>query len=156
MKKFFTLLLFASLMTAPNVFADGDDNNTGGNNGGNNSGNDGGNNGGDTQTPPTPPSDGPITFNPLDPTNPDPGKIKPRSLSAVSGWCANGTIQLYFSQDMGLVSVTVTNITTGNVWYSDAESSDGVIFIDIEPIAGCYTITIETQTAGAYYGEFML
>lgn len=151
MKKFFTLLLFASLMTAPNVFADGDDNNTGGNNGGN----DGGNNGGDTQTPPTPPEKIPISPNPL-PGNPDPGQLGPRSLSAVSGWCANGTIQLYFAQDMGLVSVTVTNITTGNVWYSDAESSDGVIFIDIEPIAGCYTITIETQTAGAYYGEFML
>ena len=151
MKKFFTLLLFASLMTAPNVFADGGDNNTGGNNGGNDSGN----NGGDTQTPPTPPEKIPISPNPL-PGNPDPGKLGPRSLSAINGWCANGTIQLYFSQDMGLVSVTVTNITTGNVWYSDAESSDGVIFIDIEPIAGCYTITIETQTAGAYYGEFML
>lgn len=126
MKKFFTLLLLASLLTAPFVtYADDDD-------------------------PPKP-----IVVNPL-PGNPDPGKLGPRSLSAINGWCANSTIQLYFSQDMGLVSVTVTNITTGNVWYSDAESSDGVIFIDIEPIAGCYTITIETQTAGAYYGEFML
>ena len=92
MKKFFTLLLLASLLTAPNVFADGDDNNTGGNNGGN----DGGNNGGDTQTPPTPPEKIPISPNPL-PGNPDPGQLGPRSLSAVSGWCANGTIQLYFS-----------------------------------------------------------
>lgn len=151
MKKFFTLLLFVSLMTAPNVFADGNDNNTGGNNGGSDSGN----NGGDTQTPPTPPEKIPITPNPF-PGNPDPGKLGPRSLSAISGWCANDTIQLYFAQDMGLVSVTVTNITTGNVWYSDAESSDGVAIIDIEPIAGCYTITIETQTSGTYYGEFML
>lgn len=156
MKKFFTLLLLASLMTAPNVFADGDDNNTGGNNGGNNSGNDSGNNGGDTQTPPTPPSDGPITFNPIDPGNPDPGKIKPRSLSAISGWCANDTIQLFFAQDMGTVFVTVINTTTGDMWYCNAESSDGVAIIDIESIAGCYTITIETQTSGTYYGAFSL
>ena len=126
MKKIFTLLLLASLLTAPFVtYADDDD-------------------------PPKP-----IVVNPL-PGNPEPGKINPRSLSAVSGWCANGTIQLYFSQDMGLVSVTVTNITTGNVWYSDAESSDGVVIIAFEPTPGNYTVTIETQTSGTYYGEFAL
>lgn len=139
MKKFFTLLLLAGIVATPNVFADEEI----------------------PQTPPPPPTPTPTPTPipiPFDPLDPEPGDVKerPRSLSAVSGWCANGTIQLYFAQDMGLVSVTVTNITTGNVWYSDAESSDGVIFIDIEPIAGCYTITIETQTAGAYYGEFML
>ncbi len=141
MKKFFTLLLLAGIVATPNVFADEEI----------------------PQTPPPPPTPTPTPTPtpipiPFDPLDPEPGDIKerPRSLSAVSGCCANGTIQLYFAQDMGLVSVTVTNITTGNVWYSDAESSDGVIFIDIEPIAGCYTITIETQTAGAYYGEFML
>ena len=141
MKKFFTLLFLAGIAATPNVFADEEI----------------------PQTPPTPPTPTPTPTPtpipiPFDPLDPEPGDVKerPRSLSAVSGWCANGTIQLYFSQDMGLVSVTVTNITTGNVWYSDAESSDGVIFIDIEPIAGCYTITIETQTSGTYYGEFML
>lgn len=151
MKKFFTLLLFASLMTAPNVFADGDDNNTGGNNGGNDSGN----NGGDTQTPPTPPEKIPISPNPF-PGNPDPGKLGPRSLSAISGWCANDTIQLFFAQDMGTVFVTVINTTTGDMWYCNAESSDGVVVIEFEPTPGNYTITIETQTAGTYYGEFAL
>lgn len=141
MKKFFTLLLLAGIAATPNVFADEEI----------------------PQTPPPPPTPTPTPTPtpipiPFDPLDPEPGDIKerPRSLSAINGCCANGTIQLYFSQDMGLVSVTVTNITTGNVWYSDAESSDGVIFIDIEPIAGCYTITIETQTSGTYYGEFML
>lgn len=158
MKKFFTFLLLAGILVTPNVFADENDGNNNGNSGGNNNENTGGDNNGDNNgnnDGNTTPPGGPISIGPMNPT-PDPGKINPRSLSAVSGWCANGTIQLYFSQDMGLVSVTVTNITTGNVWYSDAESSDGVIFIDIEPIAGCYTITIETQTSGTYYGEFML
>ena len=130
MKKIFTLLLLASLLTAPFVtYAD-----------------DGGED--------IPPEKIPIGPGPI--PNPEPGKLEPRSLSAINGWCANGTIQLYFSQDMGLVSVTVTNITTGNVWYSDAESSDGVVIIDFEPTPGNYTVTIETQTSGTYYGEFAL
>lgn len=125
MKKIFTFLVFASLLTAPFVTYAED------------------------ETPPKP-----IVANPI--PNPDPGKLGPRSLSAINGVCANNTIQLCFAQDMGTVLITVVNTSLGETWYCSAESSDGVAIIDIEPIAGCYTITIETQTSGTYYGEFML
>lgn len=126
MKKIFTLLLWASLLTAPFVtYADDDD-------------------------PPKP-----IVVNPL-PGNPEPGKLEPRSLSAISGWCANDTIQLFFAHDMGTVFVTVVNTSLGSLWYCNAESSDGVVIIDFEPTPGNYTVTIETQTSGTYYGEFAL
>ena len=129
MKKLFIALAFTLLITPFNTYAD---------------------DGGDI-----PPAI-PIPIGPGGSSNPDPGKINPRSLSAISGWCANDTVQLFFAQDMGTVFVTVINTTTGDMWYCNAESSDGVAIIDIEPIAGCYTITIETQTSGTYYGEFML
>lgn len=141
MKKIFTLLLLASLLATPNVFADDEIPQD------------------PPQTPPptpTPtPTPPPIPFEKLDP---EPGQVgnRPRSLSAISGWCANDTIQLFFAHDMGTVFVTVVNTSLGSLWYCNAESSDGVVIIDFEPTPGNYTVTIETQTSGTYYGEFML
>lgn len=130
MKKIFTLLLWASLLTAPFVtYAD-----------------DGGED--------IPPEKIPIGPGPI--PNPEPGKLEPRSLSAISGWCTNDTIQLFFAHDMGTVFVTVVNTSLGSLWYCNAESSDGVVIIDFEPTPGNYTVTIETQTSGTYYGEFAL
>lgn len=158
MKKFFTFLLLAGILVTPNVSADENDGNNNGNSGGNNNENTGGDNNGDNNgnnDGNTTPPGGPISIGPMNPT-PDPGKINPCSLAPVEGWYENGCVEIFFSRNMGVAFVTVTNTTTGDMWYCNAESSDGVAIIDIEPIAGCYTITIETQTSGTYYGEFML
>ena len=129
MKKLFIALAFTLLITPFNTYAD---------------------DGGDI-----PPAI-PIPIGPGGSSNPDPGKINPRSLSAINGVCANNTIQLCFAQDMGTVLITVVNTSLGETWYCSAESSNGVVVIEFEPTPGNYTITIETQTAGTYYGEFML
>lgn len=155
MKKFFTLLLFASLMTAPNVFADEGDDNNNGNSGGNNNENTGGNDDGNNNNGNTPPVGRPITFKPPV-LGPDTGEINPRSLAPVEGWYENGCVEIFFSRDMGVAFVTVTNTNTGDMWYSAADSYDGVILVDINPTAGNYAITVETQFSGTYYGAFAL
>lgn len=63
MKKFVLLLTVGLTLTAPTLWADGDDDNS--------------------QDPPLPPPT-PIPLNPPKP-NPDPGKLEPRSLSPISG-----------------------------------------------------------------------
>ena len=155
MKKFFTLLLLAGILATPNVFADENDGNNNGNSGGNNNENTGGNNNGNNNNGNTPPPDGPIEFQPPIPL-PNPGEINPRSLAPVEGWYENGCVEIFFSRDMGVAFVTVTNTNTGDMWYSAADSCDGVILVDINPTSGNYAITVETQFSGTYYGTFAL
>lgn len=142
MKKFLLLLMVGIILTTPSVFAD---------------------DGGDEEIPQNPPeTTGPPIYIPLPPPtsppgqDPIPGEIKPRSLAPVEGWYENGCVEIFFSRDMGVAFVTVTNTNTGDMWYSAADSCDGVILVDINPTAGNYAITVETQFSGTYYGEFML
>lgn len=158
MKKFFTFLLLAGILVTPNVFADENDGNNNGNSGGNNNENTGGDNNGDNNgnnDGNTTPPGGPISIGPMNPT-PDPGKINPCSLSPIEGWYENGCVEIFFSRNMGVAFVTVTNTNTGDMWYSAADSCDGVILVDINPTSGNYAITIETQFSGTYYGAFAL
>ena len=155
MKKFFTLLLLAGILATPNVFADEGDDNNNGNSGGNNNENTGGNNDGNNNNGNTPPVGGPITFKPPV-LGPDTGKINPCSLSPIEGWYENGCVEIFFSRNMGVAFVTVTNTNTGDMWHSAADSCDGVIIVDINPTAGNYAITVETQFSGTYYGAFAL
>lgn len=134
MKKILALLLAASFLVAPfNLYADDND--------------------GETPPPPPPPQP-PKIFIPK--PNPDGGEINPCSLSPISGQCANGEIEIIFGADFGTVSITAVNNTTGDMWYCTGESSDGLVVLPIDPLSGSYTVTIETQTAGIFVGEFYL
>ena len=134
MKKILALLLAASFLAAPfNLYADDND--------------------GETPPPPPPPQP-PKIFIPK--PNPDGGEINPCSLSPIIGQCATGEIEIIFGADFGAVSITAVNNTTGDMWYCTGESSDGLVVLPIDPLSGSYTVTIETQTAGIFVGEFYL
>ena len=134
MKKYLLLLAAGLLLTTPNVFAE-DEN---------------------EETPPPPPPP-PLVNIPLNPPYPSGGEIQhPRSLAPISGVYTGGVVELYFAVDVGLVSVTVANTTTGEMWFETADSSDGVVTTAIAPSVGSYLVTIETQTAGTFVGEFVL
>ena len=138
MKKILALLLAASFLAAPfNLYADDNDGET-------------------PPPPPPPPIQIPIGPTTPPPNNPDPGEINPCSLSPISGQCANGEIEIIFGADFGTVSITAVNNTTGDMWYCTGESSDGLVVLPIDPLSGSYTVTIETQTAGIFVGEFYL
>lgn len=142
MKKFLLLLMVGIILTTPSVFAD---------------------DGGDEEIPQNPPeaTDPPIYIPLPPPTSPPgqdpiPGEIKPRSLAPVEGWYENSCVEIFFSRNMGVAFVTVTNTNTGDMWYSAADSCDGVILVNINPTAGNYAITVETQFSSTYYGAFAL
>ena len=97
----------------------------------------------------------PIPFNPPLP-NPYPGKINPRSLAPISGLYADGVLMIDFAENLGNVSVTVVNTTTGEMWFESDDSALGTISIAITPHPGNYFVTVETQTDGVYIGEFIL
>lgn len=109
----------------------------------------------DEQTPPPPPPQEEIVFGkPL--PNPDPGKINPRGLAPISGLYADGVLMIDFAENLGNVSVTVVNTTTGDMWFESDDSALGTISIAITPYPGNYFVTVETQTDGVYIGEFIL
>ena len=134
MKKYLLLLAAGLLLTVPNVFAEGDDEEI------------------PQDPPPTDSEEIPIRPIP----QPLPPILIPRSLSPISGMYASGAVELYFAAEVGLVSVTVINISTGEMWFETADSSNGVVSTAITSSAGSYLVTIETQTAGTFVGEFVL
>ena len=144
MKRLFLLLLSATVMFAPYVFAE-DNNNNNGN--------------GDDEIPQTPPSTDvpnpigtPLPFEPI----PNPGQLEPRSLSPISGIYVDGVVELYFAADVGSVSVTVSSSTTGNMWSEESESCDGLILVNIGHAPGSYVVNIDTETAGSFVGQFTI
>lgn len=149
MKKLFLLLLSATVMFAPCVFAE--DNN-------NNSGN------GDDEIPQTPGQTDnpvPVPFEPGDMPNLPPitrpvEEPKPRSLSPISGLYLNGVVEIYFAADLGSASITVTSTTTGYMWCEESESCDGLISVNIGRAPGSYVVNIDTETAGSFIGQFTL
>lgn len=116
----------------------------------------------DNQSPSTPPADTqtppkPIVFDkPIQFPDPDPGKINPRGLAPISGLYADGVLMIDFAENLGNVSVTVVNTTTGEMWFESDDSALGTISIAITPYPGNYFVTVETQTDGVYIGEFIL
>lgn len=148
MKRLFLLLFSATVMFAPYVFAE-DNNNNNGN--------------GDDEIPQLPPMDYPLpvplrpgTQLPLPPIDEPEIEPEPRSLSPISGIYVDGVVELYFAADVGSVSVTVSSSTTGNMWSEESESCDGLILVNIGHAPGSYVVTINTETAGSFVGQFTL
>ena len=57
---------------------------------------------------------------------------------------------------MGKVAVTVFSATTGDMWVGYGDSYEGFVSIPIDAKAGEYSVTIETQNAGVFIGNFRL
>ena len=150
MKKLFLLLLSATVMFAPCVFAEDNNNNNGNGNG-------------DDEIPQLPPMDYPLpvplqpgTQLPLPPPDQPDKEPRPRTLSPISGVYANGVVDIFFAADLGSVTVTVTSTATGTMWTEDADSCDGVVSVNIGRAPGSYIINIDTETAGSFVGQFTI
>ena len=145
MKKLFLLLLSATVMFAPCVFAEDNNNNNGNGNG-------------DDEIPQTPPpgTESPTVPENLIPIRPIPEGVDPRSLSPISGLYLNGVVEIFFAADLGSASITVTSTTTGYMWCEESESCDGLISVNIGRAPGSYVVNIDTETAGSFIGQFTL
>lgn len=82
--------------------------------------------------------------------------IKPRSIVErdVEATYCNGILTVVFNENLGDSNITVTNISSGEVW-SDSVSGYGVATLFLSGDEGYYYISIETDN-GQYTGEFEL
>ena len=81
---------------------------------------------------------------------------KPRSLveqDIEASYCA-GVLTVVFNENLGDSNITVTNISSGEVW-SDSISGYGIATLFLSGDEGYYYISIETDN-GQYTGEFEL
>ena len=76
--------------------------------------------------------------------------------SDITAFYQDGVIYLQFAYDMGEVEITVTNETTGEMWQQTEDSAFGSISIATSTDAGNYYITIVTDDASCYSGNFSL
>lgn len=76
--------------------------------------------------------------------------------SDITAFYQDGVIYLQFAYDMGEVEIAVTNETTGEMWQQTEDSAFGSISIASSTDAGNYYITIVTDDASCYSGNFSL
>ena len=61
------------------------------------------------------------------------------------------------SSDQGNVSLTVTNLSTGETWYDVFDSATELqVYLPISGTSGLYEIVYTTQSGDVYEGEFVL
>ena len=85
-------------------------------------------------------------------------KTQPRSAGLVPVECLyNGmdqTVNITYLEDIGSVSVTVTNRFTGETFVEFCDSSEGTSVIQTTGAAGDYHIFIEAEGGIMYEGDF--
>ena len=64
-------------------------------------------------------------------------------------------VYLNFLADVGLVKLTVTNLTTGDSWVATQLSTLGSLYLQTSTNTGNYMVEIETELAGNYTGCFI-
>ena len=64
-------------------------------------------------------------------------------------------VYLNFLADVGLVKLTVTNLTTGDSWTAMQLSSIGRLYLPTSTNSGNYMVEIETELNGNYIGFFV-
>lgn len=74
----------------------------------------------------------------------------------VTGMYDNGHVVLDFIEEIGNVSVTVANQSTGETYFEYCDSADGHFEMEITPSKGDYLLTIQTENGTTYYGNFTL
>ena len=66
-------------------------------------------------------------------------------------------IQTSVCSDLGEVEVSVTNCSTGEMWYDTFDSGEeSYTFLYISGSAGLYEITYTTESGDVYEGSFMI
>lgn len=74
----------------------------------------------------------------------------------ITGMYDNGHVVLDFIEEIGNVSVTVANQSTGETYFEYCDSADGHFEMEITPSKGDYLLTIQTENGTTYYGNFAL
>ena len=104
-------------------------------------------------TPPTPPTP-PATPIPINPSGPKPIP-NPLTLDAdIDASYYDGVLTLMFNVDLGDADITVTNLSTGDIWW-DSVSGIGATAIMLSGDEGYYEVHISTDR-GEYSGAFTL
>lgn len=89
-----------------------------------------------------------------------PTGIWPNSLDLVPLHCtyesADGTVYIDFMENVGRVSITVTNMSSGETVYDIADSSEGSAILFTSGKPGSYILQIETESGDIYEGEFSI
>ena len=66
------------------------------------------------------------------------------------------TVQTSVSSDLGMVEVTVANLTTGETWSETFDSAVSPHFLQISEAPGLYEITYLTSFGDLYEGTFTI
>ena len=84
----------------------------------------------------------------------------PKSVSLVPITCSlsdSGTsLQFGFLDDLGFVTVTLMNMTTGEIKSGVLDSQLGIVDFPFSGAEGFYRIIIATSSRGSYYGYFVI
>lgn len=94
----------------------------------------------------------------LDKSNSWENSERPRSLDMLVWTCyyENGKVYLNVPFEIGCVSLTITNITTGEVWSFKQESGWGWISLPTSETSGNYRVEVRTESHGDYIGYYNL
>ena len=67
-----------------------------------------------------------------------------------------GSIQTFVTSDLGMIEMTVTNLTTGETWSDTFDSAVSPHFLQISGAPGLYEITYLTTFGDLYEGTFTI
>ena len=81
---------------------------------------------------------------------------RPRSLDKLIWTCyyENGSVYLNVPFELGSVTLTVTNLATGEVWNYRQESGFGWIVLPTSQAQGSYMVEVKTEFQGDYIGYY--
>lgn len=72
----------------------------------------------------------------------------------ISGFVINDTIYIQFSENLGDVTVSLSEATTGQLLSTVIDSSDGYAVIPFSGDPGCYSLTFNLENGASYIGRF--
>lgn len=81
----------------------------------------------------------------------DPSKDRPRTLIPILCYYDNGTVYLQLLGNIGELTLTVTDQTTGEQW-----SATNGLLLNVSTASGTYLVQIVTEDGTLYYGTYTL
>lgn len=86
--------------------------------------------------------------------------IRPNSLESVPFYCtyesSDDAVYIDFMENIGHVSITVSNLSTGETVYDTADSAEGPAVLYTSGESGTYILQIGTESGDIYEGEFSI
>ena len=86
--------------------------------------------------------------------------IRPNSLESGPFYCtyesSDGAVCIDFMENVGCVSISVTNMSSGETVYDIADSSEGSAILFTSGMPGSSILQLETASGDVYEGEFSI